>query len=282
MNDLLFSVRKDKRALIGTVILALVILTAVSAPLIAPCDPAAQDVTRRLSPPSFTGGPRSHLLGTDALGRDILSRILFGSRISLLVSLAAVIGAGLIGSILGVVSGYCGGKVDSIIMRIVDIQMALPYLILAIAVMAVLKPGLQNVIIVLIIAGWVRYARVARAQTLVVRENQFVTSAIAIGASKSWIIFSEILPNVLMPLLIVATLEVGQMILGEATLSFLGIGVQPPTATWGGMVADGRDYLSFAWWVPTLPGLAILITVLGVNFFGDWIRDSFDPRLKNR
>jgi peptide/nickel transport system permease protein len=140
---------------------------------------------------------------------------------------------------------------------------------------------LQNVVIVLIVTGWVRYARVARAQTLVVKENEFVTAAVALGAKRSWIVFSEIMPNILIPLVIIASLEIGQMILGEATLSFLGLGVQPPVPTWGGMVADGRDYLSFAWWVPTLPGLAILITVLGINFFGDWIRDFFDPRLRN-
>jgi len=281
MNDLLNNIVKNKKALIGITIMLLVILTALLAPLIAPHDPGAQDVTRRLRPPYFMGGSASYFLGTDALGRDILSRVIFGSRISLLVSLASVMGAGLIGSILGLLSGYYGGKVDSIIMRIVDIQMALPYLILAIAVMAVLKPGLQNVIIVLIVTGWVRYARVARAQTLVVKENEFVMAAVALGAKRSWIVFSEIMPNILIPLLIIASLEIGQMILGEATLSFLGLGVQPPVPTWGGMVADGRDYLSFAWWVPTLPGLAILMTVLGINFFGDWVRDSFDPRLRN-
>jgi len=281
MNDLLNNIIKNKKALIGITIMLLVILTALLAPLIAPHDPGDQDVTRRLRPPYFMRGSASYFLGTDALGRDILSRVIFGSRISLLVSLASVMGAGLIGSILGLLSGYYGGKVDSIIMRIVDIQMALPYLILAIVVMAVLKPGLQNVVIVLIVTGWVRYARVARAQTLVVKENEFVTAAVALGAKRSWIVFSEIMPNILIPLVIIASLEIGQMILGEATLSFLGLGVQPPVPTWGGMVADGRDYLSFAWWVPTLPGLAILITVLGINFFGDWVRDSFDPRLRN-
>jgi peptide/nickel transport system permease protein len=281
MKNLFYRIGNDKKAIIGITIIILVILTAILAPLMAPHNPADQGIRKRLAPPYFMGGEVSNFLGTDALGRDILSRIIYGSRISLIVSLASVIGAGLIGSILGMISGYFGGKVDLIIMRIVDIQMALPYLVLAIAVMAVLKPGLQNVIIVLIITGWVRYARVARAQTLVVKENEFVTAAVALGAKRSWIIFSDIMPNIVMPVLIIATLEVGQMILGEAALSFLGLGVQPPTPSWGGMVADGRDYLSFAWWVPTLPGLAILITVLGINFLGDWVRDSFDPRLRN-
>ncbi len=197
------------------------------------------------------------------------------------MGIASVLGAGLIGSICGVISGYFGANVDSVIMRIVDVQMAIPFLVLAIAVMAVLQPGLQNIIIVLIITGWVRYARIARAQTLVVKENEFITAAVALGSTKFRVIFSDVIPNIVIPILIMATLEVGQMILAEAALSFLGLGIQPPTPSWGGMVSDGRDYLSYAWWVPTLPGLAILITVLGINFFGDWVRDSFDPRLRN-
>ena len=214
-------------------------------------------------------------------GRDILSRIVYGSRVSLIVSLASVLGADLLGTIFGVISGFFGGRIDSLIMRIVDIQMAIPFLVLAIVVMAVLQPGLQNIIIVLVITGWVRYARIARAQALVVKESEFVTAAVALGATKRKIIFSDIMPNIMMPLLVMATLEVGQMILAEAALSFLGLGVQPPTATWGGMVADGRDYITYAWWVATIPGIAILITVMGINFFGDWVRDTFDPRLKN-
>jgi peptide/nickel transport system permease protein len=187
----------------------------------------------------------------------------------------------LIGAFLGVIAGYFGGRVDNVLMRLVDVQMAIPFLVLAMVVIAVLQPGLKNIIIVLVITGWVRYARIARAQTLVVKENEFVTAAVALGASWARIIRSDIAPNILIPLMILATLEVGQMILAEAALSFLGLGVQPPTPTWGGMVADGRDYLSYAWWVPTLPGLAILITVMGINFFGDWVRDSFDPRMRN-
>jgi peptide/nickel transport system permease protein len=166
-------------------------------------------------------------------------------------------------------------------MRIVDVQMAIPFIVLALVIMAVLQPGLQNIIIVLVVTGWVRYARIARAQTMVVKENEFIAAAVALGASRTRVMLSDIAPNIMVPVLILGTLEVGQMILAEAALSFLGLGVQPPAPTWGGMVADGRDYLSFAWWVPTLPGLAILLTVLGINFFGDWIRDSFDPRLKN-
>lgn len=281
MNRWLRRILRSPKALIGILTMLVVILTAVFAPLLAPHNPAKQAITERLRPPVFMGGEGNHLLGTDSLGRDILSRIIYGSRISLMVSVASVLGAGLIGAFLGVIAGYFGGRVDSVLMRLVDVQMAIPFLVLAMVVIAVLQPGLKNIIIVLVITGWVRYARIARAQTLVVKENEFVTAAVALGASRARIIRSDIAPNILIPLMILATLEVGQMILAEAALSFLGLGVQPPTPTWGGMVADGRDYLSYAWWVPTLPGLAILVTVMGINFFGDWVRDSFDPRLRN-
>jgi len=282
MNRILFhKILRNPKALIGLVIILAMTLMAVFAPVLSPHDPYKHDITLRLKPPSFSDAKSDRLLGTDALGRDILSRIVYGSRISLIVSLASVLGAGLLGTIFGVISGFFGGRVDSLIMRIVDIQMAIPFLVLAIVVMAVLQPGLQNIVIVLVITGWVRYARVARAQALVVKEGEFVTAAVALGATKRKIILSDIMPNIMMPLLVMATLEVGQMILAEAALSFLGLGVQPPTATWGGMVADGRDYITYAWWVATIPGIAILITVMGINFFGDWVRDTFDPRLKN-
>jgi len=258
-----------------------VFLAAIFAPFISPHDPSRQDITNRLKPPYFLGGESTHFLGTDSLGQDILSRIIYGSRISLIVGIASVLGAGLIGFMLGVIAGYFGGRVDTLIMRIVDLQMAIPFLVLAIAVMAILQPGLQNIIVVLIISGWVRYARITRAQTLVVKKNEFIIAAVALGSTRLRIIFSDLFPNIIIPVIVLSTLEVGQMILTEAALSFLGLGIQPPTPSWGGMVADGRDYLRFAWWVPTLPGLAILITVFGINFFGDWVRDSFDPRLKN-
>jgi len=258
-----------------------VILTAIFPPWISPHSPSKQDISKRLRPPYLMGGEYTHFLGTDALGRDILSRIIYGARISLIVGISSVVGAGLIGFILGVLSGYLGGKVDAVIMRVVDLQMAIPFLVLAVAVMAILQPGLQNIIVVLIISGWVRYARITRAQTLVVKKNEFITAAVALGSTRLRLIFSDLFPNIVIPVLVLSTLEVGQMILAEAALSFLGLGIQPPTPSWGGMVADGRDYLSYAWWVPTLPGLAILMTVFGINFFGDWVRDSFDPKLRN-
>jgi peptide/nickel transport system permease protein len=273
-------IRKNRKAMIGLIILTLVILTAVFAPWISPHNPSKQDISKRLKPPWFMGGEPNYLLGTDALGQDILSRVIYGARVSLIVGIASVLGAGMIGFVIGIISGYFGGIVDSVVMRIVDLQMAIPFLVLAIAVMAILEPGLGNIIIVLIISGWVRYARIARAQTLVVKKKDFVMAAVALGSTKLRLIFSDILPNIVIPVLVVSTLEVGQMILAEAALSFLGLGIQPPTPSWGGMVADGRDYLSYAWWVSTFPGLAILITVFGINFFGDWVRDSFDPKLR--
>lgn len=281
MSNLLKKILTTPKALIGITLILMVIFSAILAPWIAPHDPSQQNIAMRLKAPYFMGGDSEYLLGTDALGRDILSRMIYGSRVSLLVSIASVIGAGLIGTFFGVISGFFRGRVDNLIMRLVDIQMTIPFLVLALVIMAVLQPGLQNIIIVLVITGWVRYARIARAQTMVVKQNEFVLAAEALGAGKIRIMCSDVTPNIMIPLLILGTLEVGQMILAEAALSFLGLGVQPPTPTWGGMVADGRDYLSYAWWVPTLPGMAILITVLGINFFGDWVRDSFDPRLKN-
>ena len=281
MSNLLKKILTTPKALIGITLILMVIFSAILAPWIAPHDPSQQNIAMRLKAPYFMGGDSEYLLGTDALGRDILSRMIHGSRVSLLVSIASVIGAGLIGTFFGVISGFFRGRVDNLIMRLVDIQMAIPFLVLALVIMAVLQPGLQNIIIVLVITGWVRYARIARAQTMVVKQNEFVLAAEALGAGKIRIMCSDVTPNIMIPLLILGTLEVGQMILAEAALSFLGLGVQPPTPTWGGMVADGRDYLSYPWWVPTLPDLAILITVLGINFFGDWVRDSFDPRLKN-
>lgn len=281
MNSFIKKIVKTPKALIGIIIICAVIITALFAPLIAPVSPYGQNIAQRLMAPSFMDEDSPHLLGTDALGRDILSRIIYGSRISLVISVASVLGAGFLGALLGVLAGFFGGRADSIIMRIVDVQMAIPFIVLALVIMAVLQPGLQNIIIVLVVTGWVRYARIARSQTMVVKENEFIAAAVALGASRTRVMLSDVAPNIMVPVLILGTLEVGQMILAEAALSFLGLGVQPPAPTWGGMVADGRDYLSFAWWVPTLPGLAILLTVLGINFFGDWIRDSFDPRLKN-
>lgn len=277
---LLLRLQRSKTALLGLTIVLVVIASALLAGYLAPHDPTAQNLSKRLLPPFWMSGNMEYLLGTDPLGRDILSRIIYGSRISLLVGLCSVAISGTIGVFLGLLSGYYGGRADSFIMRLADIQLGVPFLVLAIAVVAMLQPGLRNIIIVLGLTGWVLYGRIVRGEVLSVKEREFVEAARAIGAQNHRIIRLHILPNVSTSIIVVGTLQVAHMIIAEASLSFLGLGVQPPTPTWGGMVADGRDYLALAWWVSTVPGVAIFLTVLGINLLGDWLRDSLDPTLK--
>lgn len=266
-------------AIFGGIIVLSVSLMAIFAPAISPSDPYSQSLPDRLSPPSWLpNGMSEHFLGTDSLGRDILSRIIHGSRISLAVGVAAVIFSGSIGLPLGLLAGYFGGWVDSILARIADVQQAIPFLILAIAVVAVIGPSLQNLILVLAITTWVLYFRVVRGEALSLREEEYIWAARAVGCENWRIIWRHIFPNLLPSVIVIATLLVANMILFEASLSFLGLGVQPPTPTWGRMVSEGRDYLATAWWIPVFPGLAILITVLGINLLGDWVRDVLDPR----
>ncbi|HLE04688.1 MAG TPA: ABC transporter permease [Anaerolineales bacterium] len=226
------------------------------------------------------GGTKEHLLGTDHLGRDMLVRLLYAGRVSLLVGLSAVLISGSVGVVTGLIAGYAGGRVDATIMRLVDMQLAIPFLALAILVAAVVGPGVRNVIIVLGISGWVLYARVVRASVLVARNYEYVMAARAIGATTFRILVRTILPNVFAPALVIGTFSVSQMIITESSLSFLGLGVPPATATWGAMLSDARDYLEVAWWIPTFPGLAITLVVLNVNLIGDWLRDRLDPRLR--
>jgi peptide/nickel transport system permease protein len=253
----------------------------VFASLISPFDPLAQDIGQRLKEPGWQDAQgRIHPLGTDHLGRDILSRIIHGSRIALSVGLAAVAISGVLGMAIGLVAGYFGGRVDDFFMRLADIQLAFPFILLAIAVIGVLGPSLRNIIIVIGVSSWVVYARVVRGEVLSIREREFVQAAVALG-SRDWrILVRHVLPNAFTPWLVVATLDMARVIVLESALSFLGLGVQPPTPTWGGMLADGRVYLSTAWWLATFPGLAILVTVLGINLLGDGLRDTLDPRLK--
>lgn len=273
--------RRSPQAIVALIILLTVILSAVLAPVLAPSDPLTQDITRRFRPPIWEqGGTTENILGTDSLGRDLLSRLMYGGRISLLVGLAAVLVQGGMGVLLGLLAGYFGGRWDSIIMRLADVQLAVPTLILAIAVIAVLGPSLQNVIVVLGITNWVIYGRVVRSEALSVRGREYVEAARVLGAGSSRLIWRHVLPNVAASIIVITTLEVAQMIIAEASLSFLGLGVQPPTPTWGGMIAEGRTLIATRWWLSTMPGVMILVTVLALNLFGDWLRDVLDPTLR--
>lgn len=271
---------RRRTAVFGLGVVIIVLLAALFAPWLAPFDPLEQDINQRLKEPGWqTAEGRVHVLGTDHLGRDILARVIFGSRIALLVGLSAVLISGVLGMAIGLVSGYFGGKVDDFFMRLADIQLAFPFILLAIAVIGVLGPSLRNIIIVIGVSSWVVYARVVRGEVLSIREREFVQAAIALGSRDGRVLVRHVLPNAFTPWLVVATLDMARVIVIESALSFLGLGVQPPTPTWGSMLADGRVYLSTAWWLATFPGLAILVTVLGINLLGDGLRDTLDPRL---
>jgi peptide/nickel transport system permease protein len=271
-----------RTALFGLIVVLLVVGTAVAAPLISPFDPIEQDLgDLRLKPPGFRDAAgHVHPLGTDHLGRDLLARVIYGARPALLVGFAAVAISGLIGMAAGLVSGYVGGRADDVLMRLADIQLAFPFILLAIAVIGILGPSLKTIIVVIGVSSWVVYARIVRAAVLTLREREFVQAAQALGSGDLRVVLRHILPNALTPWLVVATLDMARVIVIESALSFLGLGVQPPAPTWGGMLADGRVYISTAWWLATFPGLAILVTVLGINLFGDGLRDTLDPRLK--
>jgi len=265
----------------GGVVVVAVVVVALLAPALAPHGLGTFDLAHRLAPPIWSGnGDWSHPLGTDTLGRDILSRILFGARTSLGVAGAAVLVAAALGILLGLFSGYAGSWPDVVIMRLADIQLSFPYLLLAIAVMAFLKPSLLNLVIVLVLRSWVVYARLIRVVTLSAKERDFVTAARAVGDSGLRIVFRHIAPNVVGPAIIVSSFQLAELIIVESSLSFLGLGVQPPTPSWGGMISEGREYVGSAWWLSAIPGLAIAVTVLGANLFGDALRRSLDPRLR--
>jgi len=268
--------------LAGVIVLLLVVLIALTAPLIAPQDPNAGDLVSRLAPPYVFGGDNpAYPLGTDGLGRDILSRMIYGSRVSLLVGLSSVAIGGTLGVVLGLLTGYYGGRLDAIVMRLADIQLAFPFILLAIAVLAVLGQGLWNVILVLGFGGWVGYARVVRGQVLAQKQRDYVLAARTLGVPNRTIIFRHLLPNCITPAIVIATFAVAANIIAEAGLSFLGLGVNVEIPTWGSMLADGRTYLDTAWWLATFPGLAIFLVVLSINLIGDWVRDLLDPRMRN-
>jgi peptide/nickel transport system permease protein len=266
---------KNKLMLCGGGLVALLLIISVMAPWLAPYDPGQIDLTNVLTSPSMT-----HLCGTDQLGRDVLSRMIWGSRISLKVGFAATGVAIIIGAILGAVSGYYGGWVDSVIMRFVDIMLCFPTFFLILAVIAFLEPSIWNIMIIIGLTGWMGVTRLVRADFITLRERDFVKAARAIGASDMRIIFLHILPNSMASILVAATLGIAGAILTESALSFLGIGVQPPTPSWGNILTAGKDNIDIAWWLSLYPGLAILITVVGYNLLGEGIRDLLDPRLK--
>ena len=265
----------------GAAFVALLIVAALAAPLIAPADPIRQSLRGRLSAPTLEGADgRAHLLGTDHLGRDVFSRVIYGARVSLLVGFAAVIVGGLVGATLGLVAGFRGGWTDSMIMTLADAQLAFPFILLAIGIIAVLGPSFPTLIVVIGLSGWVTYARVLRSQVLVLRSREFVDAIHALGGSVVRVIARHVLPNVLSSLVVIATLELARAIVLEATLSFLGLGVQPPTPSWGGMVHEGREYLDSAWWISTAPGIVLMLTSIVVSRTGDWLRDLLDPTLR--
>jgi peptide/nickel transport system permease protein len=261
-------------------IVALFVVAAIFAPLLAPYDPNYQNLIARLKPPGTVSRGYQYWLGSDELGRDLLSRIIYGSRVSLLVAFASVILSGVVGTTLGMIAGYRRGWVETVVMRIVDVFLSIPAVLLAIITVAVLGPSLVNVIMVLALTRWPRYARVAYSQTLSVATMPYVRLATLMGAGALRVLFRHILPNIIGAVSVVATLEFGLMVLFEAGLSFLGLGVQPPTASWGAMLSTGRNYVATAWWVATLPGLCLFVLVLAVNLTGDAVRDRLDPRFR--
>jgi peptide/nickel transport system permease protein len=267
--------RRSPLATAGAVIAAFYALAALAAPALAPQSPLAQFLDQRLGPPTA-----SFPLGLDQVGRDILSRLLFGARLSLIVGLVVVAVGGVLGTAVGVVAGFVGGRVDHVLMRVTDVFFAFPSLILAMAIAAALGPSLTNAMLAIAMVTWPVYARLSRAQTLVLRRQEFIEAAQAIGASDARMMFRHVLPNALAPLIVQASFNMGEAILISAGLSFIGFGAQPPTPEWGVMVSEGRDYMTTQWWVPTFPALAILLAVTGFNLLGDGLRDVLDPRLR--
>jgi len=267
--------------LIPLAILTAVVFCALFGTYIAPNNPTKYELGNTFTPPFwYEEGDASRLLGTDNMGRCIFSRLVAGARVSVIVSLTAILIAGVVGTSIGLVSGYAGGTVDAVLMRVVDVQLSIPYILLALILVAVLGASLQNVIIVIGVAGWPAYARVVRGEVLSVKQRDFVALARVLGCGRLRIMLRHIFPQIVNTLIILATLQVGTVMIFEASLSFLGLGVQPPTPSWGLMLADGRNYLSTAWWISAFPGLVILFTCLSANLLGDWLRDRFDPRLR--
>lgn len=260
------------------VMLLVIGLVALMAPILVDGDPNQPDYAARLAPPLTSGHPA----GTDQLGRDVLSRLIYGARVSLLVGFVSAIAAGVAGTTIGLIAGNFGGSVDAVLMRLADVQLSFPFILLALVINAIIGLGLRNIILTLIIVGWVEHARIARGETMAVREREFVHAARLTGCREARIIFRHLLPNILTPLIVVGTLQVSRFVVAEASVSFLGFGVQPPTPAWGSMISEGRDYIFSAWWLITFPGVALVVLALSVNMLGDWLRDVLDPNRIDR
>ncbi len=268
-------------AVSGVLFVVALAIVAAGAPWLAPQNPVRQSLRARLVAPTLEGPDGvAHVLGTDHLGRDVLSRVIYGSQVSLLVGFAAVIVGGIVGSTLGLLAGFRAGWTDAVIMTLADAQLAFPFILLAIGIIAVLGPSFPTLIVVIGLSGWVSYARILRSQVLGLRSREFVEAIRGLGGSVARIVVRHVLPNVLSSLVVVATLELGRAIVLEATLSFLGLGIQPPTPSWGGMIQEGREYLDSAWWISTFPGLVLMLASLVVSRTGDWLRDLLDPTLR--
>jgi peptide/nickel transport system permease protein len=264
-------------------ILTLFVLTGIFAPWLAPYSPDEMSLTTRLIPPAFVhGGNSAYFLGTDGLGRDILSRLIYGSRVSLSVSLMVILITACIGTLIGIISGYLGGRTEAILMRVTDVCLSIPAILIALLLAVVVGPGYWTVVLALSLFGWAPYARLIRGEALHLRQADFVIQARIIGASPMRIMTRHVFPNVVNPLIVIATMQIGLIIILEAALSYLGAGVPPPTPSWGNMVSDGRNVIDTAWWISFFPGLAIGLVVLSGNFLGDWIRDKLDPRLRQK
>ncbi len=264
----------NRSGALGLIVVVLVVGAAALAPVITPYGPADSDLVKTLQSPS-----RAHWMGTDQLGRDLFTRILYGARVSLAIGLVTVGVSGVIGLFVGLISGYLGGLTDAVLMRLVDVQLSFPFILLALVVNAILGIGLQNIILTLIITGWVVYARLVRGEVLALKTLDYVEAARALGAQQMRIVLRHLLPNLWTPVIILSSLQVAQFIVAEAAISFLGFGVQPPMASWGNMLNEGKTYIYNAWWMTTFPGVALVLTALGVNLVGDWLRDTLDPRL---
>jgi len=274
-------VRVPRPLVLSALFIGLLALVAVAAPILAPHNPERGSLRARLKPPTREAPDgKTYLLGTDQLGRDVLSRMVFGTRVSLTIGFAAVAVGGLVGGLLGLVAGFQGGWVDEVVMTVADAQLAFPFILLAIGIIAVLGPSFPNLIIVVGLSGWVTYARVLRSQVLSLRQRDFVSAILGLGGSVPRVLVRHILPNVASTFMVIATLELARAIVLEATLSFLGLGIQPPTPSWGGMIQEGREYLDSAWWISVFPGVLLMLTSFMVSRTGDWLRDVLDPTLR--